>query len=71
MRLVKPIVWIVALLPCGAFPSAPLAAGLPQWPLQHQPGPDGDPKQDRASFPKSTVPPQKPQKRITEATSPR
>ena len=63
----RPLSWIVSLALCGAFPSAPLAAEWPQWPLQHQPGPDGDPKQDRASFPKSSVPPQKPQKRITEA----
>ena len=51
MKLVKPVPWIVALLPCGAFPSGPLAAELPQWPLQHQPGPDGDPRQDRATLP--------------------
>lgn len=33
------------------------------WPLQRQPGPDGDPKQDPASFPKSSLPPQAPRQR--------
>jgi hypothetical protein len=40
------------------------AAELPHWPLQVQPGPDGDPKQDPATFPKSVVPAQPPQKRL-------
>jgi len=61
----KRLSWIVSLAFCGALVPAPLAAEPPQWPLQHQPGPDGDPKQDRATFPKSTVPPRKPQKRIS------
>ena len=44
-----------------------VAAGsgdYPTWPLQQQPGPDGDPKQSPTTFPKSRVPPQKGQKRV-------
>jgi hypothetical protein len=47
----------------GGLVSTQLAAELPQWPLQIQPGPDGDPKQDPATLPKSTVPPLAPRKR--------
>ena len=36
------------------------AADLPSWPLQQQPGPDGDPRQDRSSYPRSSVPPSRP-----------
>jgi hypothetical protein len=61
----RPLRWLVSLAVCGAFVSRSLAAGLPQWPLQHQPGPDGDPRQGRATFPTSPAPPQKPHKRIT------
>jgi len=43
----------------GAFPE-----GQPSWPLQRQPGPDGDPRQDHATFPRSTVAPQAPQRRV-------
>ena len=63
MRLVRPLAGMLALFFCGALVSRQLAAERPQWPLQHQPGPDGDPRQDRATFPKSPAPPQKPQKR--------
>jgi beta-galactosidase/beta-glucuronidase len=33
------------------------------WPLQNRPGPTGNPGQDPATFPKSSVPPQAPQRR--------
>ncbi len=57
------------LLVSGAFLSTQLAAELPHWPLQQQPGPDGYPHQDPATYPKSTVPAQKPH-RSAMASSP-
>ncbi len=38
-------------------------AAQDHWPLQQRPGPDGDPQQDPATFPRSNVPPQAPVKR--------
>jgi hypothetical protein len=32
------------------------AADLPSWPLQQQPGPDGDPRQDKTTWPRSSAP---------------
>lgn len=46
-----------------AAASATAFAAPEHWPLQQRPGPDGDPQQDPATFPKSTVPAQAPQKR--------
>jgi hypothetical protein len=62
MRLAR-LPWIVSLTLIGAVVSGVLAAERPHWPLQRQPGPDGDPRQDRATFPRSTVPPRKPAKK--------
>ncbi len=62
--------WLLAaacLLSAAAFAATQRAAELPHWPLQVQPGPDGDPRQDPTTYPKSTVPPQKPQKRAASA----
>ena len=56
MRLVR-LPCILSLALCGTGFSSPLAAELPQWPLQQQPGPDGDPRQDPATFPRSACPP--------------
>jgi beta-galactosidase/beta-glucuronidase len=69
MRLAR-LPWIVSLALCGAVFPPPLAAGLPQWPLQHQPGPDGNPKQDPATLPRSAVPPRTPQKRVATPKPP-
>jgi hypothetical protein len=69
MRLARPS-FILCLAICGGAFAASLSAELPQWPLQHQPGPDGDPKQDPATFPRSTVPPRKPRKRIATPLPP-
>jgi hypothetical protein len=66
-RILRALAAAVCLVACGAFVSTQLAAELPHWPLQVQPGPDGDPRQDPASYPRSAVPPQKPQKRATVA----
>ncbi len=62
-RLLRALAAAAGLLACGTLVSAQLAAELPHWPLQHQPGPDGDPRQDEATFPKSSVAPQKPRAR--------
>lgn len=63
MRLARRVVWIVGVFVLGPGLASPLGAVGPQWPLQTNPGPDGDPKQDPASFPRSVAPRQKPQKR--------
>ncbi len=51
---------IAALLFSGA--RAAETADRHHWPLQQKPGPDGDPEQDPATYPKSAVPPQSPHK---------
>jgi len=53
-------IWLVPAMPLHAQP----VPERPSWPLQNRPGPDGDPKQDPATFPRSTVPAQPPQKRL-------
>jgi len=66
-RVLRTLAAAAFLAACGALASSQLAAELPQWPLQGQPGPDGDPRQDPSSFPRSSLPPQKPQKRALVA----
>ena len=53
---------LALLTAVGAAPAAE-PPSPPQWPLQRQPGPDGDPRQDPATFPKSSASAQAPQRR--------
>ena len=62
------ILIVATSLPCLTHGDAPVIPN--HWPLQRQPGPDGDPNQDPATFPKSSVPPQTPQKRTSPQRQP-
>ena len=63
MALAKTLGGVAALVVCAALAPTQRAAEWPSWPLQMMPGPDGDPRQDRTTFPKSRTPAEAPRKR--------
>ena len=67
MKLTSPrFVLCVLLFTCSliALVSRSATGERPAWPLQMSPGPDGDPRQDPVTWPKSKVPAESPVKRV-------
>ncbi len=62
MRTATTLLSLAALLGVVGLLSA-VHADRPSWPLQEKPGPDGDPRQDPSTFPKSRAPFSPPRKR--------
>ncbi len=61
--ILRPFLPCILGLAAALFQPGARASVPEHWPLQGSPGPDGDPKQDPSTYPKSSVPAQAPLKR--------